>query len=155
MGRKAGSKNKSVKIQKTEVTKKEETPIVMKTHVPKITPKRTTVHIANTTMGKMMFPRSGRSALKTVPLVLPPGMSVPVEADEWQDIKRRNKGARDYMALGHLREINKDGSVNSQPFTANLVIPETLRYDNEAEGSSGIGGISAKVTNQTLTHIEI
>lgn len=108
----------------------EDTPVIAKP-IRKQTVKRTQYFVANNHTGDIVFPRSGRGILKTVPLTLPAGRSVIVDADEWNQLKK-NKSVVNYIDAGLISEVMKEGEVAVMSnTTAELPIPEHLQREEE------------------------
>ena len=97
----------------------------------KVTPKRTTYTIANYHTANIVFPRAGRIGLKVSPLILPPGKSIEVSAEEW-NVYRKNKGVQNYIDVGLIAEVDKVGNVPmTEKTSVELEIPEHLKRDEE------------------------
>lgn len=95
------------------------------------TAKRTVYFVANNHTGDILFPRASRGAIKSVPLVLPAGKSIMVEADEWIQLKT-NKSVRNYIEAGLISEVAKEGDVPvSSQSSTELPIPEHLLREEE------------------------
>lgn len=150
------------KVETTEVVEKpvETAPVVKEIKIVKgvpkplvkNTPKRTTYHIANTTMADVVCPRPGMGGIKATSIIFPAGMSVPIDAETWNQIKV-GSGMRNYLNHGLLREVAKDGEVSIlTEASVNLQIPEHLKTEQEIEGTTGV---KASVRRKNVSRIEV
>jgi len=121
-------KKKAVIEEETSIV--EEAPVVVKPSRGRAV-KRTQYFVANNHTGDIVFPRSGRGVLKSIPLTLPAGRSIIVDADEWNQLKK-NKSVVNYIDAGLISEVMKEGEVAVMSnTTAELPIPEHLQREEE------------------------
>jgi len=113
---------------------------------PKTTPRRTSYKVANHTMAPIVFPRAGDAGLRNPPLILPPGQSIEVDAEEWVN-HRRNKMVGLYMDAGLISETKKEGAVAvTAETTTTPNIPAHLLRDDEVVAGRDLGGAQPKAT---------
>ena len=109
--------------------------------------KRTHYHIANTDTGDIVYPRPGRGGIKASSIVFPSGQAVPVEADEWHEI-REMSGMKNFINAGVLQEVNKDGETPvSGTSASSMPIPEHLQRVDEEIGTDVV---KAKVRQKNV-----
>ena len=118
----------------------------------KATSKRTEYFIANHHTATIIFPRSGQGAIRLPPLILPPGKSVVMSAEDWNRLKT-NRGVMGYINAGLISEVSKEGDVPmSSVTTSELIIPEHLKRDEELGRQTDI---KASVRRKKATTLSI
>ena len=100
----------------------------------KTTTKRTQYIIANQHAGAIVFPRRGGGQIRNSPIVLPPGQSIAIDAEEWVAL-RKNRGVQNYIDAGLIKEVRKIGEISvSSTTTTKLPVPEHLQREDEHKG---------------------